>query len=292
MTRALVLGGGGPVGVAWESGLVAGLGKGGVDLGVADAIIGTSAGSFVGAQLALGIDLAGTVASLPTTRVAFVESGVAMPPPERMEALMTALASSAEGDAPPEEARRDLGKLALEEGVVTEEEFLGFFAVLEGREWPERFACTAIDTASGEFVVWRAGSDVDVWHAVASSCSVPLVFPPVTIGGKRYMDGGMRSPLNADVAVGHDKVLVVSVMVLSLPPGVSNPLFEAMMSGWKAEMETLKSSGSTVEIIGPSTEFLEISGWGASLMDIDKAADAYEAGTRQGFEESARVGQL
>src|SRR6185312_16605732 len=55
-SRALVLGGGGPVGIAWESGLVAGLAQAGVDLGRADFTMGTSAGSFVGARLALGAD--------------------------------------------------------------------------------------------------------------------------------------------------------------------------------------------------------------------------------------------
>jgi len=50
--RALVLGGGGPVGIAWEAGLAAGLHEGGVDVTRADFILGTSAGSFVGAQLA------------------------------------------------------------------------------------------------------------------------------------------------------------------------------------------------------------------------------------------------
>lgn len=54
MTRALVLGGGGPVGIAWESGLVAGLAEEGIDAGQADLIVGTSAGSAVGAQLAMG----------------------------------------------------------------------------------------------------------------------------------------------------------------------------------------------------------------------------------------------
>src|SRR5271154_1068147 len=61
-TRALVLGGGGPVGIAWESGVLAGMAECGVDLAQADLICGTSAGSFVGAQLALGHTAASLVA--------------------------------------------------------------------------------------------------------------------------------------------------------------------------------------------------------------------------------------
>jgi NTE family protein len=52
--RALVLGGGGSVGIAWEVGLAAGLAEEGIDLRLADKIVGTSAGSFVGAELAAG----------------------------------------------------------------------------------------------------------------------------------------------------------------------------------------------------------------------------------------------
>src|SRR5262245_35607477 len=58
MRRGLVLGGGGPVGIAGESGLAKGLGEGGVDLRTADRIVGTSAGSVVGTRLAAGQDLA------------------------------------------------------------------------------------------------------------------------------------------------------------------------------------------------------------------------------------------
>lgn len=291
MTRALVLGGGGPVGIGWETGLAVGLADRGVDVAAADAVYGTSAGSFVGAQLALGLDLPETVTLLTETMVALRASeGTSMA--DRMQALMTAVITAALSDTPPEEARRALGRLALESSVPTEEEFLGYFAVLEGREWPERFACTAVDTATGEFVVWKAGSDADLRHAVASSCSVPCVYPPVTIGGRRYMDGGMRSALNADVAIGHNRVLVISVTILSLPAGLSNPIFDAFIGPMADELATLRSSGSAVEVIEPNQEFLEISGWGTSLMDVSKATEAYEAGIRQGAEESRRIADL
>ena len=47
-TRALVLGGGGAVGVGWQTGLLMGLLEAGVDLAGAEAIVGTSAGALVG----------------------------------------------------------------------------------------------------------------------------------------------------------------------------------------------------------------------------------------------------
>src|ERR1700744_1531192 len=55
--RALVLGGGGVTGIAWETGLIAGLAGLGIDLAAADVIIGTSAGSLVGTDIACGQDL-------------------------------------------------------------------------------------------------------------------------------------------------------------------------------------------------------------------------------------------
>jgi NTE family protein len=293
MTRALVLGGGGPVGIGWESGLAVGLASRGVDIAASEAIYGTSAGSFVGAQLALGLDIAEAVARLTETRgVVLPSNDASAPMADRMQALMTAITEAALSDAPPEEGRQAIGRLSLQAEVPSEEEFLGVFAVLEGLEFPERFGCTAVDTATGEFVLWRTGSDADLWHAVASSCAVPCVYPPVSIGGRRYMDGGMRSALNADVAVGHVRVLAVSCTLLALPEDMSNPLFDALMGGLADEMATLKSSGSVVEVIEPNQEFLEISGWGTALMDISKAADAYAAGISQGVEESERIAGL
>ena len=54
---ALVLGGGGITGIAWMLGLLKGLRERGVDLTGADTVLGTSAGSVVGAQLTSGHDV-------------------------------------------------------------------------------------------------------------------------------------------------------------------------------------------------------------------------------------------
>ena len=59
--RALVLGGGGVTGIAWETGLIAGLAGLGIDLAAADVIIGTSAGSVVGTDIACGAGARGAV---------------------------------------------------------------------------------------------------------------------------------------------------------------------------------------------------------------------------------------
>jgi NTE family protein len=291
VTRALVLGGGGPVGIGWESGLIVGLAERGVQLGAADAFYGTSAGAFVGAQLALGADLAKIMTLLTETYGASAASEGATTT-QRMQTFMAALGTAILSGSPPQEVRRALGRLSLESSVSTEEEFLDFFALLEGQAWPDRFACTAVDTAMGDFVVWRAGSDADLQHAVASSCAVPCVYPPVTIGRRRFMDGGLRSVLNAELATGHERVLVVSVFALSLPAGVSNPIVDDLIGRLGREISTLRSSGSAVEVIEPNPEFLELSGWGTSLMEFDRAGDAFAAGVRQGVAESRRIADL
>ena len=288
MTRALVLGGGGPVGVAWESGLAVGLAEAGVALGAADLVVGTSAGSIVGARLALGLDLAETVRAVGQPLP--VEAGVG----GTIADLMTALAGAASRAQAPEQMRMELGKLALAAHTVPEGDFTGaaVFAQLAGRDWPASFSCTAIDTQTGALRVWDAAADVPLDRAVASSCAVPMVFPPVTIDGTRYMDGGMRTPLNADLAAGHAAVVVVSCMAMVLPEGISDPMFEAMAAQIENELAVLHNVGAAVEIIGPGAEFLEVSGWGAELMNPARVPGAYEAGVRQAAVEADRLRAL
>jgi NTE family protein len=285
MTRALVLGGGGPVGVAWESGLAVGLAQAGVAVGDADLIVGTSAGSIVGSRLALGMDLPELAASVG--RPLPVDPGATGDP----NALMTTWADAYGRGLSPAEVLAVLGQLSLSAQTIDEASFLAgeVFAQLDSYDWPASFACTAIDTKTGELHVWDQAAGVPLAAGVASSCSVPGVFPAVSINGSRYMDGGMRTPLNADLAAGHAAVIAVSCLPLALPEGFSDPMFDAILGQTQAELAAVREAGGTLGTIEPGEEFLEVSGWGANLMDPGRAAPAYQAGLRQAEAEADRM---
>ena len=121
MSRALVLGGGGPVGIAWESGLLAGLAENGVDFSNADFIVGTSAGSFVGAQLALGRSPAHIAA--PDLAGAVPAPASSGPPPD-LTTLITKMLEAASGKRPAEEVRAEIGAWALNSPTMSEEDFI------------------------------------------------------------------------------------------------------------------------------------------------------------------------
>src|SRR5690349_12535570 len=204
-SRALVLGGGGPVGVAWEIGLLAGLVAAGVDLTDADLVVGTSAGSVVGAQVASGRDIGEMYAAQ------LVPASSEIPARLGMSTLLRwGWTAVRYGDSPQGRAR--IGAMALAAPTVSEAERR---AVIESRmpvrEWPaRRLLITAVDATSGGFVAFDRDSGVGVVDAVAASCAVPGVWPPVTIGERRYVDGGARSAANVDLATGYDRVVVVA----------------------------------------------------------------------------------
>ncbi len=289
MTRAVVLGGGGPVGIGWEAGLLVGLANCGVDIGLADAIIGTSAGSAVGLTLAAGEDLSETVARLGGAGGAVAGDAALAEAAPVMEQLIASVAEAAGNPDGADSVRARLGRVALDASTISEDLFVGMFDLFAGVEWPERFFCTAVDASSGRFKVWGPGDGVDPARAVASSCAVPGIFPPVTIGGCRWMDGGVRDMVNADVAAGHQTVLAVSCTVLELPEGLSVPVMNTVWAATRAQLAGLSAAGSKVEVILPGAEMLEVSEWGLNLMDFSRGAAAYEAGVRQGEEEAARL---
>ena len=226
--RGLVLGGGGVTGVAWELGLLAGLAESGLDLTEADLVVGTSAGSVVGAQVLSGIPIEELYAAQlqdPAGEIA-AKLGLGF-------LLRLALAAAWPGDE--RRGRARLGRAALAARTVPEAERREVIAArLPRTSWPERdFKVTSVDAETGEFEVFDRDSGVPLLDAVAASCAVPIVWPPITINGRRYIDGGMRSAANADLAEGCDRVVVlapikvalrrrnrISSQVASLGPGV------------------------------------------------------------------------
>lgn len=224
---ALVLGGGGSVGIAWELGYLGGLESRSSEVMRAirapdTTYIGTSAGSVVATMLASGRDIAELVQpelDSPT-----------VPNPSRQRGSMLGIARIATsmllarvGTKTPEEGRRRIGAFAAKATTGPEAEWVASIGLrLPEHAWPERrLLITAVDIDSGEFRVFDRESGVDLVRAVAASCAVPGIFPPVSIDGRRYMDGGMRSIANADLAVGCDPVLIL-VPVREGGPGIGS----------------------------------------------------------------------
>ena len=207
--RALVLGGGGITGVAWELGLLAGLRRDGVDLSRADLIVGTSAGAFVGALVATGADPAA---------VATAAGGLGdLSPRIDLGLLAQVFTIMTDHELTGDQARAQLGQFARTAPVGDPQTEVDRFAHrLPVHDWPvrPRLVVTAVDTATGEPVAWDASAGVSLPAAVAASCAVPGVFPPVEVGGTGYfMDGGVRSVTNADLAAGAGAVVIVAPTV-------------------------------------------------------------------------------
>jgi len=274
------------VGIAWEAGLLAGLVKGGVAVTDADFILGTSAGSFVGSQLAMGRSpqalfeaiLAEGERARPAERQA--PSGRKTESPPDLSFLMRKMAETRAGERDPAAVRREIGAWALQAKTMDEAAFIRSFgrglASASDRVWPSAgFACTAVDALTGEFIVWTFRSNAPLPEAVASSCSVPGVFPPVTIHGRRYIDGGMRSGTNADFAKGYARVLVVAVAL-----GGEGEMGRATTAQLDEEVASLRDGGARVEVIRPNSECL--SAFGPNLMDPRRRPAAAGAGVKQG----------
>lgn len=287
--HALVLGGGGPVGIAWESGLLAGLAEAGLDLSDAAFIVGTSAGSVVGAQLAMGRAPAALaepfLSSDPAQQPSSPSQLLGSAPPD-LSPFFQRMMQAMLGAIPAEQARADLGAWALQTKTITEHAFVGSFvqAIRDYPEgaWPDRFACTAVDAADGSFMLWNRESKVSLARAVASSCAVPGIFPPVTINGRRYMDGGMRSVNNADMAEGYGVVFVIAPAGAMAVPGM-----EALRRRMEEELETVRARGSRLELVGPDAA--SMAAFGVNLMDYTRRPAAAKAGYEQGKAAAANL---
>lgn len=206
--KALVIAGGGVLGISWETGLIAGLATEGVVLTDADLIVGTSGGATVAVQMA-----STPIAQLYRDQVD--GSAAPEPPIEDVDVtgLIARIADTIAKTPDPFQARKTIGSWSVERDRVPEAERRKVIeARLPHHQWPDRpVAVTAINAATGELRIFDKNSGVDVVDAVAASCAVPVLWPAVTIEGQRYYDGGIRSITNTDVAEGYRKVLVVKV---------------------------------------------------------------------------------
>lgn len=261
------------------TGLLLGLLDGGVDLRVSvDLLVGTSAGSAVAAQIAgdTGLDELFARQVDPAKQVAEIE-----PELHVVELLGNALPVLFHLSDAAERTRR-IGDLAA--GTTTVDEAVRravIAARLPSRNWPGRaLKIVAVDIATGEPRIFDRFSGVDLVDAVAASCAVPGVWPPVGIGGRRYMDGGTRSSDNADLAAGCGTVVVVSPLGsagATLPGG----------AGLAGQVETLRRDGARVRVIAPDDAAR--GAMGRNPLSPDTRVPAAEAGRAQGRAVAADV---
>ena len=256
---SLVLGGGGTAAVGWELGVLRGLAAAGLDLARADAIVGTSAGAVVGCRLTAGacIDVESWAEAARNQRPVDVD----------FPALMRRLADLGSGAADPRSARRRIGEWALAAATGSGRERLAEIASLIGRtEWPDAdLTVTAVDAWSGDLVTFTRHTGVPLVAAVAASCAVPGVWPPVQIRDRFFIDGAVRSAVNASVAAGSRAMLVLAP--------------QAGPGGLDRELGRL-SVDTHVEAMTPDDDSLRA--FGSNPLDPATGPASAAAGLRQG----------
>ncbi|MFC8511824.1 patatin-like phospholipase family protein [Streptomyces sp. NPDC057257] len=274
--RGLVLGGGGVAGIAWETGLLAGLAEGGVDVLGADLFVGTSAGSTVAAQVTSGTPLK----KLLERQLDPALQAPELSPVVGSDDVLKLFVEACEGATDAVDARRRIGVMALKAPTVSEAERR---VVIEGRllshSWPlSELKIVAVDADTGIERVFDIESGVGLVDAVAASCAVPGTWPPVSIGRRRYIDGGVRSGENADLAAGCDRVLILQVMAIPGNTELDN------------QVAALRKRGSRVLVIRPDEAVT--AAIGPNLHDPAVRAPAARAGCAQGLRAVSEVAEF
>lgn len=275
-TRAIVLGGGGVAGIAWELGVLAALEEAGVDLGAADLVVGTSAGSVVGTFVRNGAVTAAyeqQLSPLPTT---YEEPAVI-----DAEAMQEQFGQALVGMTSEQDGRARLGHAAqaVTTGQTDDERVATFTETLPSTEWPAApLAVTTVDATDGTFRVLTAADGVPLPRAVAASCSVPLVWSPVGIEGRPYIDGGVRSGTNSDVAAGYERVLVIAC-----GPEAPSPLGPSLDQA----VESLRAGGSSVEVVVADSAAQQA--FGANSLSLSTQRPSAEAGYAQASASASQI---
>ena len=275
MRRALVLGGGGITGIGWEAGVLAGLLDEGVDLREADVVIGTSAGSFVGANFASGMDWDEMIARL--SRMPETEPLIQTPP--AVYAGWVEAFTSGAGDFTAVGA--GFGRVARQFPSPIDPEVRR--AAVRGRlfaqNWPDALRVTVTDAESGELRLLGPDAGVTLEDATMASGAVPGIWPSVRFDDREWIDAGMVSPANAHLATGYDRVVVLAPMPSS---GEGTP------SAVDAVARLNESATAVLEI----PDVAGRAAFGPNPYDPARAVAASDQGRRQGRAFAERVAAI
>ena len=285
--RALVLAGGGIAGIAWETGVLRGIAD---ESPVAarllldsDVLVGTSAGSAVAAQIGSGSPLEVLFDRQVAESSAEIDSGVDVD--DITEIFLTALSEPYDNTlGRTRQQMQRIGAVALATETVPEPVRRRVIAQrLPSHDWPDRvLRITAIDVATGELVVFDRGSGVGLVDAVAASCAVPGAWPPVTIDGRRYMDGGVASSVNLGVAGDCDAAVVL------VPSGADVPA--PFGDGPAAEMAAF--AGTMFQCSRTFADDDSVAAFGPNPLDPRCRVASALAGREQGRREAAAVARF
>lgn len=279
--RALVLAGGGLAGIAWETGVLLGI----ADESPAaarllldsDVLVGTSAGSAVAAQISSGTSLDALFDRQIAEQSAELDPGVDID--VITELFLDALREPRIPGVDKIRLRlQRIGAVALATETVSESVRREVIAArLPRHDWPDRaLRVTAIDVSTGELVAFDRDSGVELVDAVAASCAVPGAWPPVTIAGRRYMDGGVASLVNLGVA---DDCGVAVVLV---PTGADAP----SPFGGGSAAEVAEFAGTSLGVFADDDS---LAAFGANPLDPRCRKASALAGRAQGRREASAV---
>jgi NTE family protein len=286
----LILGGGGVIGIAWETGVISGLLEGGIDVREADLVIGTSAGSMVGTRVAAGHDLSSDADAPAPIAIPVHPDGM------DMEALGRIFGVWSSATRMTEALCREIGAAAAAARTADEKAWIQATGGSLGvDDWPETpLRITGVDIETGHFEVHTRQSGAPLHEAVASSCAVPGMFPPIRIGGRRYMDGGVRSGTSADAALGvrpgvrsgtsADAALDVRpeiALVIAPLVAATAPIGAVAERALNDEVAELRAAGTHVAVVTPQA--VEVEAFGPNMMDPARAEDARAAGRARGL---------
>jgi Predicted esterase of the alpha-beta hydrolase superfamily len=272
-SRALVLGGGGATGIGWLGGLIYGLRDLGIDLRNATTVFGTSAGSVTGTHLRLDTPVDIAYARL-NGREPLKLGRLGVGDAERF------VRGAFSGQR--NHGRAIIGRAALKARTSTEDEFVSVVAKdLEGLDWPaERLVITTVDAVTGELTLFTNDSGVPRRSCRRGQLRGPRGSSPGgrRIQGRHYVDGGVRSAANVDLAIGHDAVLVLAPIPLAFRR-YDRPGTQARRLG----------DGRAL-VIAPDRRARALIGF--NPLDMSKAPIAITAGREQAERVAAKVADL